>query len=87
MNEKINKGITKAKKDKDNNLRIILQYISFINKNNKKVNSLLSSSLQNLKIKFDEKEIIIKYEEYVFNQSMGIKYSNILKENDINLLL
>lgn len=87
MNDKINKGISKVKKDNENNLRMILSYISSINKNNKKVNSLLSSSLKNLKIKFDEKEIIIKYEEYVFNQSMEIKYSNILKENDINLLL
>ena len=63
-NEKINKGLTKIKNDKDNNLRKILSYVSAINKNKKNVNSLLKQNLKNLKINFDEKKSIIKYEEY-----------------------
>ena len=87
-NEKINKGISKIKNDKDNNLRIILSYISAVNKNNKKVDSLLNQPYINININFVEKENTIKYEEYIFNiKNIGLKNSNILNENDINLLI
>lgn len=85
-NEKINKGIIKAKNDKDNNLRRTLSYISAVNKNNKKTDLMLNHPLKNLKINFSEKECVINYEEYIFN-TIGIKCSNILNENDINLLI
>ena len=39
-----------------------------------------------MKIIFSEKECVINYEEYIFN-TIGIKCSNILNENDINLLI
>ena len=87
INEKIQKGITKVKNDNENNLRRTLSYISAVNKNNKKVNLLLNQPLKNIKLNFDEKESIIKYEEYNFNNYMGIKSSSILSENDINLLI
>ena len=86
-NERINKGITKIKSEKDNNLRKILSYISAVNQNKKKVNELLDQSLINLNINFDENQSIIKYEEYNINTGKGLKISKILNDDDINLLV
>ena len=51
------------------------------------MNSLLKQNLKNLKINFDEKKSIIKYEEYNINPIIDIEYSNILNQNDISLLI
>ena len=64
--EKINKGI-KAMEKEDKNMIKILSYITKINKNKKKMNSLFQTKMKNLKISFEEDKNNIKYEEYIFN--------------------
>ena len=86
-NEKINKGITKIKNDKDNNFRKLLSYISAVNHNKRKVNELLEQSLINLNIKFDENQSIIKFEEYNISNGKVLKQSKILNNDDIALLM
>ena len=66
--EKINKGIKVLNKDDENsviNYIKNLNHISKINKNKKKMDKIIKSSMKNLKINFIEDKI--KYEEYIFN--------------------
>lgn len=85
-NEKIKNGITKLKNEKENNIRKIASYISTINKNKKETNLLLSESMKNLEISFNENESNIVYKEYDINL-YNFFISNILKENDKNLII
>ena len=84
--EKIYKGIEKFKKENENDFRKLLSYISAVNKNQKKIDSLMNQTLTNINIHFDANQAIIKYDKYNLNKSMEIYFSKILNENDITLL-
>ena len=57
-----------------------------MNKNQKKIDSLMSQTLTNINIHFDANLATIKYDKYNLNKSMEIYFSKILNENDITLL-
>ena len=81
--EKINKGIKGIELDKENIGSFIkkLNYISKINKNQKKIKMIFKELMRNLNITFIEEKNNIKYEEYFFN---GIQTPKEIKIEDIN---
>ena len=81
--EKFNKGIKGIELDKENIGSIIkkLNYISKINKNQKKIKMIFKELMRNLNITFIEEKNNIKYEEYFFN---GIQTPKEIKIEDIN---
>jgi len=64
--ERINKGIKTLEKEEKNMLKI-LTYVSKINKNDKEMKKLIDACMRNIKIRFEEKENKVKYEEYFFS--------------------
>ena len=88
LNERIRKGLEKMKKDKENNMRKILSYVSKMNKNQKDTNDLLSQSMSNLNLNFDKENCDIKFEKYNFNDSIILeKLSSILNKDDASLII
>ena len=79
--EKINKRIKGLELEKENNIIKKLNYISKINKNQKKIKVLLTELMRNINITFIEEESNIKYDEYFFN---GIQIPKEIKIEDIN---
>ena len=81
--EKINKGIKGIELDKENIGSFIkkLNYISKINKNQKKIKMIFKELMRNLNITFIEEKNNIKYEEYFFN---GIQTPKEINIEDIN---
>ena len=65
--ERIMKGMKILLGDKDTQIIKKLNYVSTINKNQKKMKTLFQEPMKNLKISFIENENNIKYEEYYFN--------------------
>ena len=66
--EKINKGIKLLDKE-EKNMKIILSYVSKINKNKKDMKKIINESMTNIKIAFDKERKDIKFNEYIFNRS------------------
>ena len=67
IGEKINKGVKKLENNKEKNILKNLNYISVINKNQKKMNIFIFQLMKNIKINFEEENANIKFEEYYFN--------------------
>ena len=67
IGEKINKGVKKLENNKEKNILKNLNYISVINKNQKKMNLFIFQLMKNIKINFEEENANIKFEEYYFN--------------------
>ena len=67
LNEKLNKGIEKILKDKENRMIKKLSYVSKMNKVEKNMNTLLNQLMKNINIKFIEEKKNIEYEDYYFN--------------------
>ena len=87
MNERINQGIKKIKKEEGKNMIRTLTYISKINKNKKEMNSLLTELMKSIKFTYQEEESIIKYEEFCFNGIQTPKNIEVkdIKYNSLNI--
>jgi len=70
ISEKINKGVKKLENEEKNIFKIV-SYVSTINKNKNKMNSLSQELMKSIKFSYKEEESNIKYEELYFN---GIIY-------------
>ena len=80
--EKIKKGILSFEKE-ERNIIEILSYISKINKNQREIDLLKGTLMKNLEIRFNEKQSIIEYNEYIFN---GVPLKNkIIREKKEHL--
>ena len=66
ISERINKGIKSIQKEEKNMVKI-LTYVSKINKNKKGFNLLFQELMNSIKPSFNEKENVIKFDEYYFN--------------------
>ena len=77
LSERINKGIKKMENEEKNMIKI-LSYVSKTNKTQKKLQNLLKKYVKSLTFSYEEKNSIMKYEEYCFN-GIPIPYNIILK--------
>ena len=66
ISEKINKGVKKLENEEKNIFKIV-SYVSTINKNKNKMNSLSQELMKSIKFSYKEEESNIKYEELYFN--------------------
>ena len=87
MNERINQGIKKIKKEEGKNMIRTLTYISKINKNKKEMKTLLTELMKSIKFAYQEEENIIKYEEFCFNGIQTPKNIEVkdIKYNSLNI--
>lgn len=67
MYERIKKGLKILQNEEIKNIIKDFSYISTINKNKKKIENILIQMMKNIKIKFNEKESKLNFEEYYFN--------------------
>ena len=67
IGEIINTGVKKLENNKEKNILKNLNYISVISKNQKKMNIFICQLMKNIKIKFEEDNANIKFEDYYFN--------------------
>ena len=86
MNERINQGLKKIKKEEKNMIKN-LTYISKINKNQKEMKALLTEIMKSIKFTYQEEDNNIKYEEFCFNGIQIPKNIEIkdIKYNSINI--
>ena len=89
ISENIKKGIAKLEKE-EKNMIIVLSYVSKINKNKKRIKELFKEFMKSLKFSFQEKENILKIDEYYFNgapipNNIEYKDNTFIGYNDIEL--
>ena len=71
ISEKINKGVKKLENEEKNIFKIV-SYVSTINKNKNKMNSLTQELMKSIKFSYKEEESNIKYEELYFNECFHV---------------
>ena len=85
LNEKINIGIKKIKNEDKKNNMIALTYISNINRNQKKINKLISEPKKSLKFSYKEEKSNIEYHEFFLNDLNRLSMPKDIQFKDIFL--